>query len=139
MQQPDRRVESHRLVVRALGHQRVEVVDDRQDARAERDLVGLEPGRVALAVPALVVAEDQGRDRVREGDVLDNLKADLRVNPDLLELLLGQAPGFRQDVLGDRELPDVSPGKEDGRHHERIGRESDAPAAAAACIKSTVP
>jgi hypothetical protein len=39
-----RRVEAHRLVIRALRHQRVEVVDHREDARAERDLVALEPG-----------------------------------------------------------------------------------------------
>ena len=42
-QQADRRVEAHRLVVRPLGHQRVEVVDDGQDARAERNLLALEP------------------------------------------------------------------------------------------------
>ena len=41
LQQADRGVEAHRLVVRPLRHQRVEVVDDRQDARAERDVLAL--------------------------------------------------------------------------------------------------
>ena len=63
LQQPDRGVEAHRLVIRALGHQRVEVVDDREDARAERNLLALQPGGIALAVPALVMAQDQRRHR----------------------------------------------------------------------------
>ena len=87
---PMRGVEAHRLVVRPLRHQRVEVVDDRQDARAERDLVALEARRVALAVPALVVAEDERRDRIGKRHAADDLGADLRVNADLLELLLRQ-------------------------------------------------
>ena len=38
LQQRDRAVDRHRLVVRPLRCQRVEVVDDGQDARAERDV-----------------------------------------------------------------------------------------------------
>ena len=66
LQQADRGVEAHRLVIRPLRRQRVEVVDDREDARAERNLLALQPVRIALAVPALVVAEDERRDRIRE-------------------------------------------------------------------------
>ena len=78
LQQADRRFEAHRLVVRPLRHQRVEVVHDRKDARAERDLVALQAGRIALAVPALVVAEDERRDRIGERHAADDLGADLR-------------------------------------------------------------
>ena len=66
-----------------------------------------EPGGIALAVPALVVAEDQRRHRIRERHAADDLGADLRVDADLLELFLRQRPGLRQDVLGHRQLADV--------------------------------
>ena len=96
-----------RLVIRPLGRDGVVVVDDRQDARADRDLLAREPLRIALAVPSFVVAEDQRRDRIRERHRRDDLRADLRVNADLLELLLRQRSGLRQDVLGHRQLADV--------------------------------
>ena len=97
----------HRLVVRAVRGERVEVVDHRQDARAERNLLALQALRIALAVPALVVAEDQRRHRIRERHGADDLGADLRVHANLLELFLRQRAGLRQDVLGHRELADV--------------------------------
>ena len=106
-QQADGRVEAHRLVIRPLGHQRVEVVHHRQDARAERNLLALRAGRIALAVPALVVAQDQRRDRVGKRHAADDLGADLRMDPDLLEFLLRERTRLRQDVLGHGELADV--------------------------------
>ena len=107
LEQADGGVEAHRLVVRPLRHQRVEVVDDRQDARAERDLFALQPGRIALAVPALVMAEDQRRDRIRERHRADDVRADLRMRANLLELFRRQRPRLREDVLGHGELADV--------------------------------
>ena len=92
---------------RPLRRQRVEVIDDRQDARAERDLLALETGRIALAVPALVVAVDDRRDRVGKRHRRDDLGAHLRMHLHPLELLVGQRTGLRQDVLGHRELADV--------------------------------
>ena len=65
------------------------------------------PGGIALAVPALVVAEDQRRHRIRERHAADDLGADLRVDADLLELFLRQRAGLREDVLGHGELADV--------------------------------
>ena len=107
LQQPDRRFRGHRLVVRPLRHQRVEVVDDRQDARAERNLLTLQPGRIALAVPALVVAQDQRRHGIRERHRADDVGADLRMRADLLELFGRQRARLGQDVLGHRQLADV--------------------------------
>ena len=107
LQQADRGVEAHRLVIRALRHQRVEIVDDRQDACAERDVLALQPGGIPLAVPALVMAEDQRRHRVRERDGADDVGADLRVRADLLELFGRERPRLRQDVLGHGQLADV--------------------------------
>ena len=106
-QQADRGVEAHRLVVRPLRHERVEVVDDRQNARAERDVFGLEPRRIPFAVPPFVMAENERRDRIRERHAADDFGADLRVNADLLELFLRQRARLRQDVFGDGELADV--------------------------------
>ena len=66
LQQADGALVRQRLVIRPLGRHGVVVVDDRQDARADRDRFAREALRIALAVPALVVAEDQRRDRIRE-------------------------------------------------------------------------
>ena len=106
-QQADGGVEAHRLVIRPLRHQRVEVVDDREDARAERNLLALESRRVALAVPALVMAQDERRDRVGERHRADDVGADLRMGANLLELFRRQRPGLREDVLRHGELADV--------------------------------
>ena len=53
------------------------------------------------------MAEDQRRHRIRERHAADDLGADLRVDADLLELLLRQRPRLRQDVLGHGQLADV--------------------------------
>ena len=107
LEQRDRGVVRHRLVVRPLRHQGVEVVDDRQDAGAERNRFAPEPARIALAVPPLVMAEDQRRDRIRERHRADDVGADLRMGADLLELFRRQRPRLREDVLGHRQLADV--------------------------------
>ena len=107
LEQADRGVEAHRLVVRPLGHQRVEVIDHRQNARAERNLLAFQARRITLAVPSLVVAEDQRRHRIGKRHAADDFGADLRVDADLLEFFLRQRPGLRQDVLGNRQLADV--------------------------------
>ena len=107
LEQRQRRLVLHRPVIGTVGGERVEVVDHREDARAERDLVALQPLRIALAVPAFVVAEDERRHRVGERHRADDLGADLRVDADLLELLLGERSRLRQDVLGHRQLADV--------------------------------
>ena len=96
-----------RFVIRAIGRDRVEVIDDRQDPRANRNVFTADALRIALAIPPFVMAQDEGRNRIGERHGGDNLGADLRMNPDLLELLLGERPGLRQDVLRHGELADV--------------------------------
>ena len=107
LQQADRGVEAHGLVIRPLRHQRVEVVDDREDARAERNVVAPKSGGIALAVPPLVMAQNQRRHRIRERHRAHDVGADLRMRADLLELLGRQRTRLREDVLGHRELADV--------------------------------
>ena len=96
-----------RAMLRPLRGQRVEVIHHREDARAKRNLIALEPGRIALAIPSLVVAVDDRRHRIRERHRRDDLGAHLRMHLHPLELLGGQRTGLRQDVLGHRELADV--------------------------------
>src|SRR5207247_7717758 len=88
-------------------HQRVEVVDDRKDARAERDLIALQAARVPLAIPPLMMAEDQRCDRIGKRHAADDFGADLRMDADLLELFLRQRTWLREDVLGYRQLADI--------------------------------
>ena len=106
-QEADRARMTERLVIRPLRRHRVVVVDDRQNSRANRDSLPGQPLRVTLAVPSLVMAQNQRRDGVGERNRRDDFGADLGVDADLLEFFLGQRSGFRQDVLGHRELPDV--------------------------------
>ncbi len=103
----DRALGAERLVVRPVGRHRVVVVADRQDARADRNIVTGEPVRIAFAVPPFVVAHDERRDRIRERHGRDDLGADLRVHPDFLELFLRERPSLREDVLRHGELPDI--------------------------------
>ena len=98
---------AHRGVVRAIRRQRVEVVDHREDPRAERYLFALQTVRITLPVPPLMVREDERGHRVGEGHGGDDLRADLRVDLHLPELFLREGARLRQDVLGHRELADV--------------------------------
>ena len=58
-----------RLVERAVRAERVEVVHRGENARAERDRLARQSARIALAVPALVMALDDRRHGVRERHV----------------------------------------------------------------------
>ena len=88
-----------------LRGQRVELIDDRQDAGAERNLLALEPARIPAAVPSLVMRQDERRDRIRKRHGSDDLRADLRMRPDLLELLGVSGPGFERMCSGTASLP----------------------------------
>ena len=106
-QERDSAVVRHGLVIRPIGHQRVEVVHDGQNARAQWNLRTLEPAGIALAVPPLVMAQNQRRYRIRERDGADDIRADFRMGADLLELLGRERTRLRQDVFGDGQLADV--------------------------------
>ena len=107
LDQRDGRFERHRLVVRAVRRQRVEVVDEEQDSRAERDVLSLEPARIAASIPPLVMILNERRDRVRKRYSSDDVRTDLRMCLYLLELFGGQRTRLREDVLRDGELADV--------------------------------
>ena len=65
------------------------------------------PAGIAAAVPLLVVAEDQRRHRRRERHRVDDVGADLRVQPQLAALVVGQAVALGEDVLRHGEHADV--------------------------------
>src|SRR5207245_11279226 len=72
-----------------------------------RVLAAWRAGGRSFAVPSLVMAEAEWRNRVREGHAADDLRADLRMDANLLEFFLSERTRLRQDVFGHRELPDV--------------------------------
>ncbi len=97
------------VLVRARREQRVEDVADGADPRGQRDLVSLQPLRVAASVPALVVA---ARDLLGHLDQLglragENARADRRVRLHLLPLGGIELPRLQQDLVGDADLADV--------------------------------
>ena len=104
-----------RQVVGAIRRQCVELVDDREDARTERNRIARETVRVATPVPALVVGEHVRRHGVRERHASEDLGAHLRVYLDLLALLRSERTRLAQDVLRHGELADVV--EQRGRAH----------------------
>ena len=92
-------------MVRAVRRQRVEVVDEEQDPRAERDVLSLEPARIAAAVPPLVMILNERRDRVRKRYSSDDVRTDLRMCLYLLELFGVRGPGFERMCSGTASLP----------------------------------
>ena len=80
-----------RTAVRPVARHRVEGVCDREHAGLERDLLACLPGRVARAVPALVVVEHVRNRVAQRGDAEDEPRAGLRVLADLRELVVVEA------------------------------------------------
>ena len=73
------------LAIRAIVGDRVEGVDHRQDARAERNVLSTQAeiarigDSLALSVPALLVVLDQGQDIAQDLDVAQDLETDLHM------------------------------------------------------------
>ena len=95
------------LVIRPVGGQRIVELDDAQYARPERHLLALAAGRIAVAVPALVMIQDERRDGLRKRHRGDDFGADLRMNADLLKLLGRERTRLGENVLGYGQLADV--------------------------------
>ncbi len=102
-----------RLLVRQLAAvgtirgERVEAVDDGEDAGADRDVLAGDAVRVPAAVPALVVAAHDRHDGKREIDEREDVRAHVHVFLHLLELGVGEPAGLVEDALGHGELAGV--------------------------------
>ena len=97
----------HAAAIRAIGRERVEAVDDREDARADRDRFAGDAIGIAGAVPVLVVVADDGHDRIGKVDRRENLRADRRMQLHLLELGRRQLAGLVEDVFRHGDLAGV--------------------------------
>ena len=106
-EQPDRTLHRQRGVIGPFRGDGIVVIDNRQDARAHRDLIAGESLRVAFTIPALVVAQDQRGDRIGKRDAGDDFRSHLRVDADLLEFFLRERARLRQNVLGHGQLADI--------------------------------
>jgi hypothetical protein len=91
----------------------VEYVGDRDDARRERYGLGVDPARVAGAIPALVVTQGDLLGHLQQREVASGKhgRSDTRVGLHPLELLPRQPPAFEQNAVGDADLSDVVKGR----------------------------
>ena len=89
-----------------LERHRVVGVDDAQGTSYLWDLLAGQPVRVAGAVPALVMVAHGARDLARE-EWLDDLRAGDGVPAELGRLLVAQAAGLVEHIVGDADAPDV--------------------------------
>ncbi len=69
--------------------------------------MSLQPGRIALAVPVLVVEEDVGQCLACPAQRANELGARARVPADLRELVERKRPGFAQHGASNDDLADV--------------------------------
>ena len=118
--------------VDAVGGEGIEYVRDRHDAALDRNVLGGEAARIAVAVPALVVGEGDRGTHVedRGGGAAQQAVALLGVGLYDRALLGGQRAGLEQDRVGDRHLADVVQGRgvadasaELGAHPDRFGQQ----------------
>ena len=98
-----------RLLVGPIGEQRVEDVAHRADAPDERDLLAGQAGRVAVAVPALVVGAGDllGHAHDVRARARQQLGADRRVAAHELAVLGRERAGLQQDGVGHADLAHV--------------------------------
>src|SRR5581483_48500 len=81
---------------------------DREDARVELQLPGLQAARVPGAGETLAVVEHEPAHALAEAaELAEQLPAPLGVPPDDAELGVGQGCRLLQDLVRDRELADV--------------------------------
>ena len=107
-----------RLLVRPGRRDHVEHVGNCNDPSAQRDLLARDPAWVSLAVPPFVVVADGARPLAEPtSDRLDEQLAVERMQAELRPFRLGRAARLVQDLLADRELPDVV---EQGRPVEEV-------------------
>ncbi len=82
-------------------------IGDRDDARADRDLVALQAVRVAASVEALVVVEHHRDGLAQARRLLQDDLADAGMLADRLPLLVAERGGLVEDLVGDGDLAEI--------------------------------
>ncbi len=97
-----------RAPVGPVARHRVERVGDREDPRADRNLVSLRAVGIAAAVPALVVAANDAQPvAVEEGDTAEHLLAEDGVRLHEPPLGLAQGTGLLENLVWNPDLAHV--------------------------------
>ena len=97
--------------VRPVAGKGVVDVGHGEDSSGERDVLRAQAIGIAAPVPFFVVAPHGTDHRRRELHRLQNADAQLGVALDQRELVVGEASRLVQNVLGNRDLPDVVEGR----------------------------
>ena len=93
--------------VGTIGGHRVKGVDDRENARADRNLLTRESSRISGTVESLLVTEHDVERRLQKTNVLQHAIAHLRMAPHLFPFVIGQLAGFTKNRVRDADLAHV--------------------------------
>src|SRR6266511_4561932 len=93
--------------IRTVGGQRIEAVNDRQNAGPYWDVRSGKLVGVTASIPAFVVMPHDWNDWIREFDRGKNIRPDTRMKLHLLELGWSERARLVQNVLGDRKLAHI--------------------------------
>ncbi len=93
--------------VRPVARHRPVRLADPDDLALGGDLLAADAGRVAPTVPALVMSANDPRDPTQSGDPLERLGAPDHVALHYRPLLVVEAAGLLQDLVGHADLADV--------------------------------
>ena len=93
--------------VLAIGGERVEIVDGRENARADGNFGSLQPHGITGPIPFFVVGANDRDDGIWEAHALQNLSAHKRMNLHLFEFFRRKAAGLRDNVFRNGKFSDV--------------------------------
>src|SRR5579872_1925683 len=96
-----------RLLIWAVGGERVESVGDSDDAGQHGNLISLEAVRISAAVEGFVVQLDAGEHFGKLGDGTQNVGTLRRVRLHHFEFFFGERSWFFQDVIFDADFAHV--------------------------------
>src|SRR5690606_38996019 len=103
-QNSNRNIVRKATTIRAIGRQRVEAINDRQDTGPKWNLRSFKPIGVASSIPVLMVMSDDWDDRIRELNRGQYVGTNPRMQLHPLELTRSQTTWLIQNMLRNYEL-----------------------------------
>src|SRR5690242_6329038 len=97
----------HRFLIRTIRRHRIERVGDGDDLAHQRNLVAFQTLRITHAVDHLVVHVHARQELLHRRDLRHDLVALLRMAFHDLVFVVGERRGLLEDLVVDRDLPDV--------------------------------